>query len=89
MSPIEQPSPLTESTDSSAAVTATRQVLFAEDDKLRPNGEFPLGYHVLSPYEKTAFRDVTLKKTKNGHRAKSGVKIERDISPKRKHGASN
>jgi hypothetical protein len=73
---------------SSSTMAAARQVLFVEDHQLRPNGEFPLGYHVLSPYEKTIFGDVTLKKTRNGHRAKSGVKIERDISPKRKPAAS-
>ena len=50
-------------------------------DNLRPPAIFAKGYRELVPYEKTTFGEVTLKKTKNGQRAKSGVKIERDISP--------
>ena len=66
-----------------AAFASKKQVLFVNDDELRPSGHFPKGYRVLRPYEDTAFGDVVLKKTRNGHRAKSGVKIEHDISPNR------
>ena len=66
-----------------ATVASDNQVIFVNDDELRPSGHFPQGYRVLAAYQDTAFGEVVLKKTKNGHRAKSGVKIERNISPKR------
>jgi hypothetical protein len=57
---------------------------YLEEDELRPNGIFKKGYRELSPYEATAFGGLTLKKTKNGQRAKSGIELERSTSPKRK-----
>jgi hypothetical protein len=56
---------------------------YLEEDELRPNGIFKKGYRELSPYEATAFGGLTLKKTKNGQRAKSGIELEGSTSPKR------
>jgi hypothetical protein len=56
---------------------------YIEESDLRPPAIFRKSYRVLSPYERTTFAEVTLKKTRNGHKAKSGVVLERSISPKR------
>ncbi len=56
---------------------------YIEESDLRPPAIFRKSYHVLPPYERTKFAEVTLKKTRNGHKAKSGVVLERSISPKR------
>jgi hypothetical protein len=58
-------------------------MIYIEESELRPPAMFMKGYTELNPYEATAFGEVVLKKTKNGKRAKSGVKLERSISPKR------
>ena len=57
---------------------------YLEESHLRPDGVFTKGYRELHPYEKTAFAGISLKKTKNGQRAKSGIQLERSISPKRR-----
>ena len=57
---------------------------YLEESHLRPDGVFTKGYRELQPYEKTAFAGISLKKTKNGQRAKSGIQLERSISPKRR-----
>ena len=58
---------------------------YYQDDlaDLRPPALFKKGYRELSPYQHSSFGGVTLKKTKNGRRAKSGVALECPISPKR------
>jgi hypothetical protein len=61
-----------------SAVTAE---YYLDENDLRPGGEFIKGYTELRPYKKTAYSGITLKKTRNGHRAKSGVRLESSISP--------
>jgi hypothetical protein len=51
---------------------------------LRPPAIFKRGYIELSPYEPSSFGGLTLKKTKNGQRAKSGVSLEYPISSSKK-----
>jgi hypothetical protein len=55
-----------------------------EEECLRPPAVFRKGYNILTPYEDTKFGGIVLKKTKNGHRIKSGVQIDGDLSPKRR-----
>ena len=62
--------------------SALAEFYFDEND-LRPGGEFIRGYTILCQYENTTFAGVTLKKTRNGHKAKSGVQLESAISPVR------
>ncbi|KAL3903999.1 MAG: hypothetical protein SGILL_010235 [Bacillariaceae sp.] len=59
------------------------QVVFVNDDELRPSGHFPKGYRVLNPYSTVAYGEVILKPSREGRRMQNGVKIEADISPKR------
>jgi hypothetical protein len=63
-----------------SAVTAE---YYLDENDLRPGGEFIKGYTELRPYKKTAYSGITLKKTRNGHKAKSGVRLESSISPVR------
>jgi hypothetical protein len=58
-------------------------MIYIEESELRPSGIFMKGYTELNPYEATAFGEVVLKRTKNGKRVKSGVRLERSISPKK------
>mmetsp|Transcript_94121 Transcript_94121/g.130720 ORF Transcript_94121/g.130720 Transcript_94121/m.130720 type:complete len:103 (-) Transcript_94121:57-365(-) len=58
--------------------------VYVEDAALRPPFVCRKSYTVLSPYKSTGFAGVTLKKTRNGQKAQSGVKLERAISPKRR-----
>jgi hypothetical protein len=51
---------------------------------LRPPAIFKKGYIELSPYEHSSFGGLTLKKTKNGQKAKSGVSLECPISSSKK-----
>jgi hypothetical protein len=59
---------------------------YVEDNlaDLRPPAMFKKGYRELSPYEKSSFAEVTLKKTKNGQRAKSGISLACPISPNKR-----
>jgi hypothetical protein len=59
---------------------------YVEDDlaDLRPPAIFKKTYRELSPYEESSFAGVTLKKTKNGQRAKSGISLACPISPSSK-----
>jgi hypothetical protein len=59
---------------------------YVEDNlaDLRPPAMFKKGYRELSPYEKSSFAGVTLKKTKNGQRAKSGISLACPISPSKR-----
>jgi hypothetical protein len=53
-----------------------------EEERLRPPAVFQKRYNILTPYEDTKFVVVVLKKSKNGHRIKSGVRIDVDLSLK-------
>ena len=66
-----------------SAITAE---YYLDDEDLRPGGEFIKGYQEIRPYEDTAFAGVTLKKTRNGKKAKSGHRLEHSISPVRQRG---
>ena len=57
--------------------------IYVDDGPLRPPFTCRKSYTVLLPYKPTGFGEVTLKKTRNGKKAKSGVQLERSISPKR------
>jgi hypothetical protein len=59
---------------------------YVEDNlaDLRPPAMFKKGYRALSPYENSSFAEVTLKKTKNGQRAKSGISLAYPISPSKR-----
>ncbi len=72
------------SIDSEVSLESIATAFYIDEAELRPNGIFKKGYRELSPYEATAFGGLTLKKTKNGQRAKSGIELERSTSPKRK-----
>jgi hypothetical protein len=61
----------------------TVAIYIEEQDELHPPAVFRQSYREMPPYQNTAFGEVTLKKTKTGHKVKSGVKIDRVISPKR------
>jgi hypothetical protein len=63
--------------------SVTVAIYIEEEDELHPPAVFRQSYREMPPYQNTAFGEVTLKKTRTGHRVKSGVKIERAISPKR------
>ncbi len=72
-----------ESEVSLESVTTAFNAVYIDEAELRPNGVFKKGYREISTYEATSFGAVTLKKTKNGQRAKSGIELERSISSKR------
>lgn len=71
--------------NSFADITTT---YYLDEADLRPGGQFIKGYKEIRPYQDTAFGEVTLKKTRNGQRAKSGIHLENPISPvtRTKHG---
>jgi hypothetical protein len=64
-------------------LSAVMAEYYLDENDLRPGGEFIKGYTELQPYKNTAYSGITLKKTRNGHRAKSGVRLEHSISPVR------
>ena len=68
----------------SISITAPEQCqVYIEEDQLRPPAVFRKSYQEITPYRKSAFGEVTLKKTKNGQRAQSGIPLECPISPKK------
>lgn len=69
--------------DSARSGISTTYADVDETEQFRPPAVFRRGYRVLTEYEETRFGGVTLKQTRNGRLAKSGVSLERDISPKR------
>jgi hypothetical protein len=71
------------SIESEVSLESVTTAFYIDEDELRPNGVFKKGYRELSPYETTTFGAVTLKETKNGQRAKSGIELEKSISPKK------
>lgn len=50
-----------------------------EEDSIRPPIVFRKGYTVLENCTETHFGGITLRKTKNGRKAKNGVALEREI----------